>query len=56
MERDRLKLAILGHVLPFYLPNNPKYQNFEKMKKKTGDILLHMYTINKDNMIVLYGF
>ena len=52
MERDRLKLAILGHVLPFC-----PFALFEKMKKKTGDIiLLHMYTINKDNMIVLYGF
>ena len=24
--------VILGHFLPFY-PNNPKNQNFEKMKK-----------------------
>ena len=26
-------LAILGHPLPFYLTNNPKNQNFKKMKK-----------------------
>ena len=27
--------VILGHFLPFYLINNPKNQNFEKLKKKT---------------------
>ena len=26
--------VILDHFLPFYFPNNPKYQNFEKMKKR----------------------
>ena len=26
--------AILDHFLPFYSPNNPKNQNFKKMKKK----------------------
>ena len=25
--------VILGHILPFYPPNNPQNQNFEKMKK-----------------------
>ena len=28
-------LVILGHLLPFYPPNNPQNQNFEKMKKMT---------------------
>ena len=28
--------VILGHLLPFDLPNNPKYQNFEKWKKALG--------------------
>ena len=27
--------VILGHFLPFYPTNNPKNQNFEKMKKHT---------------------
>ena len=31
--------AILDHFLPFYLPNKPKNQNFEKMKKKRLEIL-----------------
>ena len=30
--------VILDHFLPFYLPNNPKNQNFEKMKKKLVDM------------------
>ena len=30
LQRDRLKLVILGHFLPFYSPKNPKNQNFEK--------------------------
>ena len=34
---------------PFYLPNNPKNQNFEKLKKTSGDIIiLHMCTKNYD--------
>ena len=54
--RYRYKIfVILGHFLPFYFPpNDPKYQNFEKMKKMAGDIiLLYMCTINEDNII--YG-
>ena len=36
--------VILDHFLPFYPLNNPKNQNFEKMKKITGDIIiLHVY-------------
>ena len=35
--------AILGHFLPCQSPDNPKNQNFEKLKK-TGDIIiLHVY-------------
>ena len=42
--------VILDRFLPFYLPNNLKNQNFEKMKKSPGDIIiLHMCTIN-DNL------
>ena len=39
--------VILDHFLPFYPPNKPKYQNFEKILKTPGDIIiLHMSTIN----------
>ena len=35
-------------------PNNPENQNFEKMKKTLGDIIvLHMCTINENHM--MYG-
>ena len=40
-------------LLPFYLPNNLKNQNFEKMKKTTGDIILYMPIINDNYM--MYG-
>ena len=40
--------------LPFYPPNNPKSQNFEKMKKRPGDIIIsHMCTINHND--TMYG-
>ena len=41
--------VILDHFLPFYPPNNLKNQNFEKMKKSTRDIILHMCTINDNH-------
>ena len=42
----------LGPFLPFYPPNDPENQNFEKMKKMPADIiLLHMCTINEDRMM-----
>ena len=45
---------ILGHFLPFYPLNNPKNQNFQKMKKIPRDIIiLHMCTKNYDQM--MYG-
>ena len=52
MEHDRQNfLLVLGHFLPFYPPNNPESQNFEKMKKEPGEItILHKSTIN-DNHI-----
>ena len=44
--------VILGHFLPFYLTNNPKKQNFQKMKIKTSeDIILHMCSKNYDQMM-----
>ena len=46
--------VILDQFLPFYPSNNPKNQNFEKMKKQPGDIItLHMCTINNNHM--MYG-
>ena len=36
-------------------PNNPKNQNFEKIKKKmSGDIILHMCTVNEYH--IMYSF
>ena len=44
--------VILGHFLYFYPPNIMENQNFEKMKKTPGDIIiLHMCTINDDHMM-----
>ena len=46
--------VILDYLLPFYPPNNPENQNFEKMEKPPGDInILHMCTINDNHM--MYG-
>ena len=41
----------MDYFLPFYPPNSPKNQNFEKMKKTPGDIILHMCTKNYDQMM-----
>ena len=44
-----------GHFLPFYPPNNPKNQNFQKMKTTPRDIIiLQVSTKNYDQM--MYGF
>ena len=44
--------VILGHFLPFTPSNNTKNQNFEKMKKVSGDaIILYMCTKNLDHMM-----
>ena len=41
--------VILDCFLPFNPPNNPEYQNFEKMKKMPEDIIiLHICTINEN--------
>ena len=46
--------GILDHFLHFYLPNNPKNQNFETMKKSPENIIiLHMCIINDNHM--MYG-
>ena len=39
----------LGNFLHFYPPNSPKNENFKKMKKTPGDIIiLHNCTKNND--------
>ena len=54
-EWDKIFFVILGHSLPFYLPNNPENQNFEKMKNASRKIIiLHMYTKNHNHM--MYAF
>ena len=45
--------VIFNCFLPFYPSNNQKNQHFEKMKKKPGDIILHMCTINDNYMIMV---
>ena len=42
---DIIVIFIWGYFLPFYPPNNPKNENFKKMKKAPEDIIiLHMCT------------
>ena len=60
IERDRLKLVILGTFLPFYPPTNAKNQNFKKIKKTNKQkrnaadiIILYMCTKNQNHM--MYG-
>ena len=53
-ETDWFFFVILGHILPFYPPNNLENQNFEKMKKVHGhSIILHVCTINDNH--IMYG-
>ena len=52
---DKIFFSILDRFLLFYPPNNPKNQNFKKLKKITGGfIILHTFTINDNHMT--YGF
>ena len=46
--------VILHCFLPFYLPNNPKNQKFEKLKKAPGDIIILLICTINDNQ-VMYG-
>ena len=51
MQRTKFSV-ILGHLLPFDPPNNPKDQNFEKIKKLPGNIIiLHLCATNDDHMM-----
>ena len=53
IEQNILKLEILGHFLPFFLPKNPKNQIL-KMKKFAGYSILHMCT--KSHKHMMYGY
>ena len=52
-ESGRILFVILGHLLPFYSPplppNYPENQNFEKMKKASGDVIILNLSNNKHN-------
>ena len=51
MQRTEF-FAILDHFLPFDPPHNPKYQNFKKIKKSAGDIIiLNLSNTNDSHMI-----
>ena len=57
-EHDTIFFVILDHFLPFQPPpsplNNLENQNFDKMKKNPGDIIiLDKCTINDNHM--MYG-
>ena len=41
--------VILGHFLPFYFHNNPENQNFEKVKKASGDVIILHICITSEN-------
>ena len=54
MKHDRQFFLILDHFLPFYPPNNPENENFEKMNEAPGDIIiLQNFTINGNHIV--YG-
>ena len=54
---DVIFIFILGYLLPFYPPNNPKklkiFKNKKMPQEKTPQdiIILHMCTKNYDNMM-----
>ena len=42
----------IGHFFPFYPCNSPKNENFQKIDKTPGDmIILHIGTKNHDHML-----
>ena len=48
----------MGHFLPFTLPippNNPENQNFEKMKKASGDVII-LNLCNKKHNQMMYAY
>ena len=48
-------LVILGHFLLFNPPNNPKNQNFEKIKKKKCKVIIILQLRNTNDNHLMYG-
>ena len=48
------EMVILSDFLPFYSTNNPKNQNFEKMKKIAGDIIILLMCTKNHNYDVCF--
>ena len=46
--------VILNHFFPFYPSNNPKNQNFEKIKVYPGDIII-LHLCNKNGSRMIHG-
>ena len=52
MAYDRCYFSLWAIFFPFYHPNSPKNQNFKKMEKMPGDIIiLDKRTKNHDHML-----
>ena len=52
VEPNRELYNILDNFLPFHPSNNNRKQNFEKMEKTPGDIIiLHMFIINDNHLM-----
>ena len=55
IKHDRQNFfVILGYFLPFYPPNNLENENFEKMKKSPGDIIILNMSATNENHIVWF--
>ena len=51
--------VLLGTFLPFYPSNNPKHQNFEKVKKVSGDVIIlyiKSQSLDQHMIFVLVGW
>ena len=58
--RYRVRQIILGFWAIFYLlhpppPNNPENQNFQKMKKASGDVII-LNSFNKKHNQIMYAY
>ena len=47
---DVIVIFILGYDFPFYPLSSPKNENFKRMKKNPGDIILHKCAKNHDHI------
>ena len=51
---DRIFFIVLNHFFALLTPNNTKNQNFEKVRKTPGDIIiLHKCNLNDNHL--MYG-